>query len=1081
MARLTILLFGALQVFLDGRPVTAFATDKTRALLAYLSIETEYPHRRDALAGLLWPDHPQRRARQNLRQTLLYLRQAIDSQDDSRSFLVVEGDTIRFDEESEHFLDVAEFVELIEATMTHRHRRLGACLPCIEKLEQALELHRGSFLAHFSLSDSDIFEEWLTLKREWLQRQALEALFSLSSYYERQGNSNKAVRYAQRQIELEPWSEEAHRQLMRLLAASGRRSAAMFQYETCRRLLARELDLEPTSKTTELYEQIRAGKELALSIPPHNLPPAQTPFVGREAELVELTNMLVDPDCRLLSLVGPGGIGKSRLALELAAGQVGNFSHGVYFVSLASIASAELVVPTIADALGFDLGGYQDSQQQLLSYLRDRELLLVLDNMEHLLESVDLLADILHSAPKVVLLVTSRERINLKEEWVREIGGLAFPEDCTAPKGEQCSAVALFVQSARRVQHAFMLSAKVRPHVIRICQLLQGMPLGIELAAAWVATIPCETIAREIEQDIDLLTTTLRNVPERHQSLRATFEHSWNLLSDREQQVLRGSSVFRGGFTENAAEYVVGDRSAILARLVSKSLLGQDTGARYQFHQLLYQYAAEKLTAVPQQRDLLHERHVDYYSTFLQRREEGLKRGNQLEALKEIKIEIDNVRQAWRWVLHQIERGQNTPALLSTLEQAMESLYLFYTIQGWYQEGEEAFRQAVSVLDHSLDLDRSLFRERELIVGKLLARQAKCCEFTEHSDKAEYLYERSLSTLRRIDAWHESALPLHGLGYMHHIKGQYDQATKYYQESRTVYRQIQDPWGEGNVLGGLCLTARRQGAFSTAREYCQESLRIRQAIGDQRGVAASLNTLGLICCAVGEYAEAKELFQQALQVCQRLDYKVGIAHALTGLTQATFRLGEIDQAERFGHETLATYREIGDLWGVAIAFNNLGRMSAELGDDARAKRFYQKGVAIYRQIGIKSGLANTLGNLGETCYNLGEEQSASEYLLEALKIAWEIEAIPAVLENLVGLVPCLVKMGETGPSLELLVFVSRHLSAEHAVREKADNLFAELSAGCSPQVVAAARAKAEGMDLKVVIQSTIEWIERQPK
>jgi tetratricopeptide (TPR) repeat protein len=208
---------------------------------------------------------------------------------------------------------------------------------------------------------------------------------------------------------------------------------------------------------------------------------------------------------------------------------------------------------------------------------------------------------------------------------------------------------------------------------------------------------------------------------------------------------------------------------------------------------------------------------------------------------------------------------------------------------------------------------------------------------------------------------------------------------------------------------------------------------------------------------------------------------VGIAHAFTGLTQATFRLGEIDEAQHFGHETLVAYQEIGDLWGVAIAFNNLGRMSAELGDDTRAKRFYQKGVAIYRQIGIKSGLANTLGNLGVACYNLGEEQLASEYLREALQIAWEIEAIPAVLENLVGLAPYLAKMGETGPSLELLAFVSHHPSAEHAVREKADKLFAELSADCSPQVVAAARAKAEDIDLDLVTQSMIERIKRQPE
>ena len=1078
MPRLMISLFGALQVSLDGAPITDFATDKARALLVYLAVEGHEPHRRDELAGLLWPEQPQRKASHNLRQTLSYLRQAIGDDQSNSPFLHVNRLAIQFDAGSDHWLDVAAFAELVETSRRHRHRRPDACVPCIRRMAQIAELYQGEFLAQFFLSDSTPFEEWASLQREWFHRHAAEALFHLSRYHERRSEYAEARQHARRLVDLEPWHERAHRQLMRLLALDGQRNAALAHYKVVRQMLAEELAVEPSPRTVTLHDRIQAGVELDAKAPFSKLPPSPTPFVGREEELSDLATRLADPDCRLVTLVGPGGIGKTRLALEAATEHVGAFEDGVAFVHLASVDSPNTLVLAVADALRFSFHGREDPARQLLAYVREKALLLVLDTMEHLLGGVDWLIDVLRSAPRVVMLVTSRERLNLREEWVYAVGGLTYPE---ATKGGASSgggtwsvksydAIQLFHRRAEQVDRHFSLSAANAAPVACICRLVEGMPLAIELAAASADSRSCDEIERQIERNIDVLTTSLRNVPDRQRSIRATFEHSWNLLSDQERAVFRKLSLFRGGFRARAAEAVVGASVPTLSALVGKSLLARASDGRYHVHELLRQYAAEKLHEDHEQQEEARARHAAHYAAFLQAQDPALKRAHQREAVNAIRAEIDNVRAGWHWAVDRLTRGIGDGAAMDVVGRSLEALYVFYRMQGWYQEGTQAFAQAAAAVLPPETPVEDLTPDEQRLWGQLLARQGKCCEFTQHAHQAQQLFESSLSVFERLGARREMALPLHGLGYMAHIRGDYTQAEAYFGRSLDLYREYGDLWGMAVTLGNLCLVSRRRGAFDEAKAQCQESLEIRRQIGDRQGIASALNNLALVQCTLGEYAEAQEVLQASLKICHEVGYRVGIANAFTHLGHAAFRLGDPEAARGWMREASSVYRQLGDTWGVAITLNNLGYVAMEQADYVSAERLCRDSVELYRQVGVRAGLANTLANLGQAYYHLDRRDRAWETFREALEIAQDANAIPTVLKTLPGLARLWADTGNEGRALALVAFVLHQSAISQAVKEQAASLFAEIAATLPEDEVTTIKAHAQSRPLEEVVE-----------
>lgn len=737
MAALKLRFLGQFQVTRDAQPVTAFESDKVRALLAYLAVEAAQPHARSTLTALLWPDYDETSARGSLRQALYQLRLVLGDMDNTPANLLVTRQTLQFNPAAPDQCDVTAFVSRLQHCASHAHSQLEQCPACLAQLRQAVELYQGEFLTGFAIADSAPFEEWRRSKQEQCHLQALDALTVLATVDEAAGAWEQAQHYARRQLALEPWREEAHRQLMRLLARQGQRAAAVAQYHSCRQVLQTELGVEPSSATTHLYEQIRTGllpeqatpltaphsRPAPVAPPPvpqthtyptdvlpataepahagngrlhHNLPTQLTPFVGRVREVAEIMAHLQQPDRRLLTLIGPGGMGKTRLALEVARTLLGSYADGIFFISMAPLTSAAALVPAIVTALDLNLPG-ANVEKSLLHFLRSKRMLLILDNVEHLPDAVSTVVNLLEEAPGVQIMATSRERLNLQGEQRYYVQPLLFQSTQSLEAGLATDAVRLFSQCAMRVNPAFRIDATTLPAVLHICQLVEGMPLGLEMAAAQSEWLALAEIAREIEAHSDFLATDWADVPVRQRSMRAVFTWSWQLLDEQDQQTFCRLSIFRGGFTREAAIAITSAPLRSLINLVNKSLLyvsyTQTTAARYQVHELLRQFGAEQLDALPAARAAVEARHSAYYLTLLAEREERLARHEPRQAAAEIQQELDNIRSAWAHAAAATD--------IALLARSANVLMRYYELTGLLDERIQAFRHAVAVLEAS--------------------------------------------------------------------------------------------------------------------------------------------------------------------------------------------------------------------------------------------------------------------------------------------------------------------------------------------------------------------------------------------
>lgn len=1014
MQPIEIHLLGEFSVQVNGRSLPALNADRPKTLLAYLLLHRHSPQPRRHLAFLLWPDSTEAQALSNLRYLLHTLRQALP---DADSYLAADKLTLQWRPQLPYRLDVADFEEaLLAAAQTTDP-------PTARRwLEQAISHYRGDLLPAN-------YDDWLIPLRDDLARRYQAALIQLVDLLTEAGDYQSAANYAQQLAQQDPLNEGHTIRLMRLYALAGERSAIRRVYQQCASTLEEELGLEPEAATQAAYKEALA-QAAAPSAPlpvvaapmPRPLPQPATPFLGREVELREIGRLLADPHCRLLTITGPGGMGKTRLALQTAVVQQPHFRDGVAYISLRPLNSADFLAATIASALNMTLSGQPDIRGQLLHLLARREMLLLLDNFEHLLDGVDLIADILAQASGVKLLVTSRQRLDLQEEWSFALGEFNLPAAPTAAEMEASSAVALFTQSARRAATDFNLTPADYEPVVRICRLVGGLPLGIELAASWTRLLSCAEIAQELEQGLDFLAVNTRNMPPQHQNLRAVFDQSWALLTPAEQQLLQTLTIFQGSFTRPAAAAVAEATLPLLSGLIDKSLLRRQGPDRYSLHELIRQYAAERLRAAEVVYQAARAKHGRYTLQWLAEQATVLRGPGQKDGLTAVSAELANIRTAWEWAASQRQAD--------LLRLAAFSLFYFYELRGLLHEGEAAFRLAAESLPQDTD---AAGRESQAALSAMQTYQAHLSFRTGKMALAETLLRQTIARLQTVTDDTTLGYAARQLGLIDWSLGRFDEALNLLQTSLTLAEQQEDHWGKAMAQVYLGLIMQDRGELSAARQQLTAVQPAVRALGDPRLLGNALLIAGRTNLLLGHLAEAEEQLITCLEAT----------------------------------------RETNDPNSIIYATHYLGLVKQAQGDLPAARQFIEQSVALFTQFNDLVGLERASVTLGFLEIDTGDFEMAQSHFLTFLRARQRHHAVRYILAAVLGTAVVRAQFGDPFTALVWTLSVLQHPGLDWESGRRGETLRAELQAQLTAEQIALAQQEAAGQSFDATVSSIV--------
>ncbi|HVF64840.1 MAG TPA: tetratricopeptide repeat protein [Casimicrobiaceae bacterium] len=978
----------------DGEAPVRCASKKAFALFAYLALERR-SHSRRSLALLFWGSRDAEAARTSLRATLFRLP------DPLARCVAIDRETLRITDSAALACDVEAFEALAQGSD-------------LAGLEQAATLYKGHLLDDFDADATPEFDDWLDRERARLKQTAY-ALFDrlIVARLERATRApasdarmayDAVIAAAQHWLALDPAAEVAHRHLIRAYVDTGRRDAAQSQLDACRRALA---VVEGRALAPETRALLAASSEAALTargatadrtLPLATPSVASTSFVGRIEEVAELARLACDPACRLITVHGLGGVGKTRLAHAVASQIAGRFADGATWISLEGVERPDAVADVIARALGLEIGPRARARDVVVERMRAQERLLVVDNFEQLVavkpddpanDPVDLLLALLREAPRVRVLVTSRETLGVQEEWVYSIDGLAHtPADAgTAESASGLPAVELFAQRARQAYLGFSPRSEM-PHVLRICASVGGLPLGIELAAAWVRTIPCAEIAQELDRGLDVAPSPQRNRPERHHSLRAVIDFSWRLLTPEQQDVLAALSVFRGGFTRDAADHIARASLRVLSTLVDKALVRRSPDSRFSLHPLVRRFAFEKLSASRSRRTTVRARHRRHFVALLCASREALYGAQHADARALLEDDLDNIRAAWESALD----GADAKAL----RDAARPLCVILDRLDLYDEWTRTF-------DHALDaFVQEDTPEARAAQCRLLIAAANGHWRRGDAAKAESYRARLAEAIEQSSQAAERA-ELHRLsGFIEREAGRFDAALRHFVEGGEAARQAGDVIAATQIDNEIGIVHFRRGRLNAARDAFARTLAMNESIGDVFDAPTSRHNVGYCDMELGRFDDAATSFEVALRAFRERADTRGEAMVLSSLGILARRRGDLLRALEHARASLTLAEGTGNRGAIADATDDLAQVVEKLGELTEAKDLYRRALTMARELGQVHLQCFVMLHLARAEAASGERAAAAHSLRSALRLAADHDFESGRLMGLLG-------------------------------------------------------------------------------
>lgn len=1084
LAKLQLFFLGIPQIKLNDIYVESDRR-KAIALLSYLVLES-MPQRREKLATLFWGDYNQSNALAYLRRTLWEINQML-----GEDWIVANRDEITF-------LDTNVWIDVVEFQRTIKVLKQASEEVNVDNLIKVKKLYRGDFLEGFTLRDSPDFDTWQLFQAETIRQEYQFLLDELCNRLANEGRYAELIRTSRQWVQLDALNERAQRNLILAYAKNNQKSAALRQFRELEKLLEVELSTTPSPETVELLSQIQQRNLTVSSGFDNNqalnyIPKTELKsipkifeyadrFIGREREIKQISELIAKQDCRLLTLIGPGGIGKTRLATIILDELSNVFSDGVYYTTLTSIDHPDQLLSTISAAVGCvirseDISGnpLKPPTEQLWDYLSTKKSLLVVDNFEHVIAGAGFIAELINKTSNLKIIITSRTKLLLSEEWTFDVQGLELPINVDIGSALDSAAIRLFLDRAKKHKFDFTPNADNIASIHKICSLVNGSPLAIELSASWVRILSIDEIQDEISSNLDFLSSPLQNIPDRHKSMRAIFESSWNILEESEKEAFKKLSLFKGSFDRHAANDIFEISFINLSQLLDKSLIRFTDNSRYELHELLRQFAAEKLDQ-DSKVEIYKQQFCQYYLNLLYSQFEKLIGPDVKTALLTIEADYENVRSAWNFA---VQRDS-----WSELYTASLSLIIYLQIRNKYQDGWYLFQQLSNRLLAG-DLSDQNALKLKAVTKANLATFCQRLDFSKSptGENCVELFQDAYQNLIPLDEadQHISALILnfgtyyldpeisiklmdkatqyfkcnnlqwaYGLSLL--IRGDfavyYDQdlslAEKQYHTALEIFSHTKSPWFKGVSYKGLASIALMSGKYQLAKQFAEQSLAIYHDLGLSWQIVDDQLTLARAEVALGNYSKAIEYYLNNDTFLEKSGDMIFTAINYDCLGYAYYLSHDFQQAENWYNKSLKIYQQYGELHGLGMTYGNLGDIARAKNEYIKAVEYYSQGFNYLQKIDASWGMEVLSKKLGQILWISGNRSEAIDALMSALKLAVQMERDPEILEILVNLAPYFIEIESFEHATKILELAKNHHASPKNVAMDAEVILQNL-------------------------------------